>query len=62
MESKKTTRLHPRNKCDTIYRRYYIYICVVKDTARNKKKKKPKEIGEYDTQRTKRRRKQKHHD
>ncbi len=27
MESKKTTRLHPRNKCDTIYRRYYIYMC-----------------------------------
>jgi len=50
MESKKT-RLHPRNKCDTITVGI-IYMCVVKKKIQQKKRSKQKNEGKYDTQRT----------
>jgi hypothetical protein len=45
MESKKT-RLHPRNKCDTIYRGYYIYIytCSKRKIQQEKKQQNRREI------------------
>jgi hypothetical protein len=45
VESKKTTRLHPRNKCDTIYRRYYIYIYMCSKRKIQQEKENRREMG-----------------